>query len=269
MSSEVRRAGTLSLGERSGGFTDESRPPIEAQATGKYVAIIATDDVMEPERLKVQVARLEGLPDDHALVYSDVSLIDENGELTGRTLSAHYWEGCAPPEGDIFTALLGVCFVPAPSVLVRRDALLSAGGYDESLVLEDWDMWLRVSRRHKVAFSPYVSTRYRVLSTSLSQSSKVEMAQSSLRLLAKWLGEPDARAAAIRSMRLQTHRLWAIDRRASLPGLRLLCDLQPGHPSQPRYYLARLGVSYDCYAGILRLVQNLRVRFEPRVRQPR
>jgi glycosyltransferase involved in cell wall biosynthesis len=41
------------------------------------------------------------------------------------------------------------------SVLARRGCLVEAGGFDESLLLaQDWELWLRVSRRWRVAVLP-------------------------------------------------------------------------------------------------------------------
>ena len=43
-------------------------------------------------------------------------------------------------------------FIPMPSVLLRKSALLELGGFNTGLTLsEDWEMWLRISERFAVA----------------------------------------------------------------------------------------------------------------------
>jgi hypothetical protein len=56
------------------------------------------------------------------------------------------------PQGDIFWELLEHNFIPMPSVLARKSALLELGGFNTRLTLiEDWEMWLRISERFLVA----------------------------------------------------------------------------------------------------------------------
>jgi hypothetical protein len=56
------------------------------------------------------------------------------------------------PQGDIFWALLEDNFIPMPSVLARKSDLLKVGGFNSTLdLIEDWDLWLRISERFLVA----------------------------------------------------------------------------------------------------------------------
>ncbi len=55
------------------------------------------------------------------------------------------------PSGDIFLASLERCLVSPSSVMLRRSLLAEVGIFDESLpVCEDYDLWLRISRRHQI-----------------------------------------------------------------------------------------------------------------------
>jgi glycosyltransferase involved in cell wall biosynthesis len=138
-----------------------------ALATGKYVAIVATDDLWMPKKLETQVQRLESLGENYGVVYSDAWLIDESGQrMSGMFIGSHR---AFPrmPEGSIFSVLMGGNFIPAMTTLVRRDCYARVGLYDENLAYEDWDMWLRLSRDYAFAFSSEVSAAYRIVSTSL------------------------------------------------------------------------------------------------------
>jgi len=49
-------------------------------------------------------------------------------------------------RSNALAALLDSCFIPSPTVVVRRAAIEEAGGFDESLPsCQDWDMWTRVA----------------------------------------------------------------------------------------------------------------------------
>lgn len=134
---------------------------------GKYISMIATDDVWEPFKLERQLARIESTDDETAVVYSDAIRISATGEqLAGDFIESHrpHFE---PPSGRIFNALCDDNFIPAMATLVRKKALMTVGLYDERLTHEDYDMWLRLSSIFKFAFEPGAVARYRVLENSL------------------------------------------------------------------------------------------------------
>src|SRR5262249_20757821 len=67
--------------------------------------------------------------------------------------------------GDCFAALVRANRMILSSVVVRRAVLETVGGFDAGLPVlgcEDWDLWLRIARRHRVAVVPDELTRYRV-----------------------------------------------------------------------------------------------------------
>lgn len=125
-----------------------------AAAQGDLVAWLDADDVWEPGKLAAQVPRFE---DSHiGLVYGQI-----------RRLGAHKQ---GPPwpttllEGDIFEQLyLRRNFISCSSVILRRQALIDAGGFDGSVApAEDIDAWLRVAAQWRVAAVPRVLCRYRI-----------------------------------------------------------------------------------------------------------
>lgn len=116
-------------------------------AKGTYIARIDDDDRWSaPDKLRQQVAYLEDHPDT-VLVGTGAVVVDEYGtELFRYTLPQR--------DGDIRRALLGKnCFVHA-SVLFRKDAAVSCGGYSESIEqrhIEDYDLWLKLGTQGLVA----------------------------------------------------------------------------------------------------------------------
>ncbi len=160
-------------------------------AKGKYIACVAADDMWMPDKTLRQVNLMESLPDSVALVYSDAYLIDENGHRLPDMFIPWHVGYNKTPEGDLFADLLmGGNFFPAMTTLIRRSALEEVGRYDESLVYEDWDMWLRLSRRYSFAFDREVAASYRVLPGSL-RTRELAIMKSDMQILSKWLQEPD------------------------------------------------------------------------------
>lgn len=66
------------------------------------------------------------------------------------------------PSGWIFHQLLEGNFVPAPSTLIRRCCFKDLGGFDESLVYEDFEFWLRLSLRYQFQYDRMIQNVYRV-----------------------------------------------------------------------------------------------------------
>lgn len=132
-------------------------------ALGRYVALLDADDLWEPTKLEKQVQVLEAHPD-VGLVYTWTALIDEQGALTGRYYRRH-------EEGNVWSTLVEFNVVGCGSVpLLRKSCLEESGEFDENLksFVEDWDLWLRMARRHlfKVVKEPLVYYRQRPDSAS-------------------------------------------------------------------------------------------------------
>lgn len=132
-------------------------------ATGKYVALLSADDAWAEQKLAQQVDLFEGLPDAVGVLYGGVCNIDEHGCASPRPPRSH------APDEDIYRALVRRRnFIVASSTLVRRACFDMVGAYDESLLVEDFDMWLRLARVCRFVYSPDVSTYRRKHPSSFS-----------------------------------------------------------------------------------------------------
>jgi len=104
---------------------------------GKYYSALASDDVWLPFKLGKQVEYLEMNPEVVA-VFGGVTLIDENGRILRKVER--------PGSFGFKEIFLNRYFLPAPTALVRR-LELQAIGYDPLIKIEDWNMWLKLSKR--------------------------------------------------------------------------------------------------------------------------
>ena len=134
---------------------------------GEFVIDLALDDILLPARVNEQVRTFQTLPKDYAIVYSNANYIDENDQLIGIH---HNKEASFHPSGNLFTAIVQDYFICSPTVMTRKNALLEIGGYDEELQFEDWDFWLRISRKYKFSYIDKILTEKRILKTSLSSA---------------------------------------------------------------------------------------------------
>ncbi len=79
-------------------------------------------------------------------MYSEVLVIDEDGRVQPE--SEQRWLSTESPSGDVFDQLLRENFIPSPATMMRRSSVEEVGGWDEELVLDDWDLFLRLADRH-------------------------------------------------------------------------------------------------------------------------
>jgi len=116
-------------------------------ATAPLVARLDADDVALPERLARQVAFLDAHPE-VGLLGSACREIGAAGETLGTV-------GVPESDGQIRRALIRRNPFVHSSVMMRRDALERAGGYDETLpVAQDYELWLRLSQVTAMANLP-------------------------------------------------------------------------------------------------------------------
>ena len=171
-----------------------------ANAKGKYIRSLASDDRWAPNTLPRQIEVMEQTPEDVGVLYSDAFQMDERGELLPEKFIETHRSFQEMPEGQIFDILSQGNFIPAMTAVIRLGCFEAVGGYDETLVFEDWDMWLRISRRFKFKYFPEPVAYYRLLQTSMSRALRAEMFDSSLRIIVNclrrgWLaGEQKQRA---------------------------------------------------------------------------
>jgi glycosyltransferase involved in cell wall biosynthesis len=115
-----------------------------AAANGKYIAYLDDDDIYYPEHVESLVRVLEG--SDCRVAYTDAArghqrIIDGRRTVTKRDVPYSFDFDC--------DHILIRNFIPTPCILHEKSCLDDVGNFDESLsVLEDWDLWIRLSRKY-------------------------------------------------------------------------------------------------------------------------
>ncbi|MFZ4770696.1 MAG: glycosyltransferase family 2 protein [Ferruginibacter sp.] len=140
-------------------------------ANGKYFQTLDADDLLSPEKIARQVAIFE-TANNAALIYSNVSIIDDRGGMIHADyLGRLGYNNQKMPQGKIFDSLIEFNFIPLPSVLVNTKLAANAGGFDETLQVQDYYLWLKLSEKYEVIYLPEITAFYREHSTSMSNSS--------------------------------------------------------------------------------------------------
>jgi glycosyltransferase involved in cell wall biosynthesis len=139
-------------------------------AKGKYIVDLAADDVLLYDRLEKQVSFFEPLGGKYALVYSNAILIDEKGDF----LKYHFpidmnMNRIQSLSGYLYTKILQRYFICPPTILYKKEVLDDIGGYDESLSYEDFDIWVRTSKKYLYGYLNEVTTLKRELDMGASK----------------------------------------------------------------------------------------------------
>jgi len=125
-----------------------------ASARGRYVAFLDADDTWDADFLKKMVAAVQERPA-AVLTYCGWQNLGLSGGR-GRPFVPPDYETSGKAE-----ALFAGCRWPIHAALVKREAVLDAGGFDTTLKnAEDYSLWLRVGISGPIVLVPEVLAFY-------------------------------------------------------------------------------------------------------------
>ena len=163
------------------------------ESSSEYIAFLDDDDLRLPDSLAEQFRVLTS-DSRYSFCYGPTLIADSRRQLpTGEI----YPLDC--PQGDIYWELLENNFIPMPSVLVRKSRLLELGGFNTQLnLIEDWDMWLRLSEQSLVAAvnEPVAIHRKAIAESQQMCSNSAELCKQGLRVQQMALNSSRARTAS-------------------------------------------------------------------------
>jgi glycosyltransferase involved in cell wall biosynthesis len=147
----------------------EARNAACLMAQGQYIAVMDADDIAVPERLAWEIDFLEKRPE-VGFVGGATEWID----ATGRALRVNFFP---TDDHDIKSALTIRCPYSQPTVLIRKEAFDSVGGYRSVfLQAEDYDLWTRIAERYQCANLDRVVLKYRVHPHQISMRNQRQQA---------------------------------------------------------------------------------------------
>lgn len=156
---------------------------------GRYVAFLDSDDLWLPRLLESQVPVLDGDPH-FGVVYTRAQAIDANGNALFHTRG----DLQKYPDQALKSMLYGD-FTCIQTALIRRECFDGAGFFDESLTGRvDWDMFLRLAKVCRFAFTDRVLAHFRAHSlqhTGVKSEYFAEVCESGIKVLDKAFSDPD------------------------------------------------------------------------------
>jgi hypothetical protein len=139
----------------------EARNAACSLAQGRYIALMDADDIALPQRLELEVAFMEKHPR-VGLLGASVQWINASGR--GLYISQYPKEDC-----ELRKLLTVQCSFWQPTVLLRKEAFVLAGGYRGAFApAEDYDLWLRITEHFHCSNLEDVVLKYRLHPQQLS-----------------------------------------------------------------------------------------------------
>jgi glycosyltransferase involved in cell wall biosynthesis len=137
------------------------------RTNGEFITMVASDDLLLPGGIQ---ARLEALEQrlDWLAVFGDATVIDEQGAQTDSSAlhKINHTNLKALEHDHLRTQELILRWsVPGPVLLSRREAFdpeRGVGPYDETMFIEDRDLYLRFLARNALGFVPHAVSAYRM-----------------------------------------------------------------------------------------------------------
>jgi glycosyltransferase involved in cell wall biosynthesis len=126
------------------------------QSHGEFIALLDADDLWESRKLERQVAYLDQHPE-FALVYA------YSTNFTGKNEGNVALVKKLDFEGDIFKDIFTKNSFANSTIVMRRSVFDEMDGYDESLTaMEDYELNLRIARKHQIGRVPESLLRRRI-----------------------------------------------------------------------------------------------------------
>jgi glycosyltransferase involved in cell wall biosynthesis len=122
------------------------------EARGAYISFLDSDDEWLPEKLAREVPVLEG-DQGVAMVHGHIDLIDAEGRpLAEETERHHALFSTAHRNGVTYAGYAFDCRCFSSALTARVDAVKAVGLYDPALLLDDYDLYLRLALHWRIVF---------------------------------------------------------------------------------------------------------------------
>lgn len=149
------------------------------KSNGVYIAWMGSDDAWYPDKLERQVPLLDEDPS-IGLVYGQAQFIDHLGQkcngigLAGQKIGK-IWGGDLSATHDPLESQIWYNWIPAMTVVIRRECIDKVGAFDESLIYSDLDLWIRVLAHSPVSFVKHPLAMHRYHGHNISVGAKPQI----------------------------------------------------------------------------------------------
>ncbi len=128
---------------------------------GELIAFLDSDDLWTPDKLEKQIAYMHNHPDvgllySASVTFGNVSFFSPHFETLPLPFKASVSFDDLVQKGNS---------IPCSTVILRKAILAATGLFDEDPQkrgVEDYDLWIQISRITKIAFYPAIQCYYRI-----------------------------------------------------------------------------------------------------------
>lgn len=131
-------------------------------SSGEWIKYIACDDILESNYLIEIKEYLNGKNDDVAFICTDMSHMDSQGRVYRNSNWEYGHVEIDEYSVNEFNKLLIAQYLNTPTVIYKKSLWEKIGGYDENLIFEDWDFYLRAKKIAKFGVLKKSLVRYRL-----------------------------------------------------------------------------------------------------------
>ncbi|MDE7402182.1 MAG: glycosyltransferase [Muribaculaceae bacterium] len=131
------------------------------EARGEFIALLDADDQWDSDYLETQQSLREKYPECRVFA-TNYRLLDGNGHIKDTIITNIKFDNTGILDNYFQVASGSNCPVWTSAVMIRRDALLSIGGFPKGIKAgEDLLTWARLACRYKIAYSIKPAATYR------------------------------------------------------------------------------------------------------------
>lgn len=156
--------------KKNSGNISQNMNELIINTVGTYYWGIAGDDIILPNSAELLVKTIQGIPR-CTVIHANMIIVPDSYQPNDRvdysnTVIKNKQSG-VENEGLFYELMLQNC-IAAPTVLMNRSVFTNNGLHDETIPYEDYEYWLRISRREKFYYLNEPVVLYRRGMSSIS-----------------------------------------------------------------------------------------------------
>lgn len=115
-----------------------------SKAKGQLIAFQDSDDIWPSNKMEIQLSEFD---DNTVMTYGQALIMDASGKVSNN----HLVDDNILEYGTSFKKLIKTNAISTLTVIARKDAIISVGGFNESdelRAIEDYELWLKLSAKY-------------------------------------------------------------------------------------------------------------------------
>lgn len=223
---------------------------------GEYLSTIASDDIWFPYKTSKQIKLfLESKNHNIAAITGEMIFINANGKNNNRS-------SFVPPKEKYYSFLdiyHGNSRINAPTAMIRMHCVKEAGGYNTDVIIEDFYMWLAITKLHyQILAVDDIYAQYRIHSNNTF--SKIQLMHDSTKRIRKiFMPNESEYRAAIKSSNLRMFKAASVYEKRY--ALNLLLSGKVNIISKNiLFYIVVLFLPRSLFMFLLKIYRDLKIR---------